>query len=310
MKRFLFIVIIRIWFVLPLSVCGQDTYYLTFMLEDDFLHYNGHGTDRYYSGGLHLGVSCLRDGLVPSVHRLFLQQKIFTPTDISKTAVQYSDYPYAGLMYLQYNYSRYSRDKKYGITLKNAVGTTGKSSFAEPFQKEFHRWIGYKKPLGWANAREMGILVQTEAEGWYRLANDPWASWYGFAGMEAGTLFSRMHVGNHIQFGWRASSGIDHILGIGSPSKSKKVVLYAFFSPRLSFVVKNKLLSTGLEANPLSLSGAEAIRISPLLLQTSTGLFFQSRACSLRLAQHFNTREFAAARTHTFGEITLIFTMP
>jgi hypothetical protein len=278
-----------------------------YRLEDDFLHYNGHGSDRYYTGGMALGISTVKYKSGIQWNRWLIQQRVFTPTDITKPEVQYRDYPYAGLLYGEFSHARIDSTGKFGCSYRMGIGASGKNSLAAPFQKEFHRWIDYKRPMGWDHVVEAGIVCQLEGTAFARIANDPWASWFGFGTAEAGTIFSSLTAGTSIQFGYGGGHLPVHFFPGMSAKTSKKWRFYAFFVPRLSWIIKNKILSQGLLANPLVINGEEGISISPFVLQTSTGLYLDVFPVSLRLAQHYNTKEFAKARPHTFGEISLFY---
>lgn len=286
---------------------GQTSQAVYFGLEDDFLHYNGHGSDRYYTGGLSLGWMRMQQNKGFVIWQGSLNQKVFTPTDISKTVVQYEDYPYAGLLYGHISHDLFHSEFKYGWGWTMAGGTTGRNSFAAPFQQEIHRWIGYKRPQGWAHIVEAGILAQGNVRGWYRLADDSWASVYGFSMVEAGTLFSSVTLGTTIQFGHRAKSSLDHLFPVLSRKGRKTLKLYAFCIPSIKWVLHNAILEEGLVTNPLTSNIRNDIALTPLLLQSSIGLFIHIASWSVRVVQHSNTREFRGARPHTFGEVTVFY---
>jgi len=306
MFRVVFISLI-LFLLLGSPLSGQRRMTAFYRLEDDFLHYNGHGTDRYYTGGMALGLSTVAQKGKIRWNRGLIQQKIYTPVDITRSEIQYGDYPYAGLLYGEFSHVRIDSAGKSGWSCRISLGVSGKNSLAAPFQKEFHRWIGYKRPMGWDHVVEAGPVCQAEASAFVRIADDPWGSWFVFGSGEGGTIFSSLTAGTSLQFGFRGGRFPEHLFPGIQVDGRKKWRLYAFFSPRLSWVIRNQLLSKGLIANPLVINSEREIAISSFVLQTSTGLFLDVFPISLRLAQHYNTKAFVKARSHTYGEISLFY---
>lgn len=91
-------------------------------------------------------------------------QLMYTPSDITVSAPQPDDRPWAGLLY-------YAQDNIFVAPTDDVltrftfqVGAMGKASLAEQAQKAVHKVINSKTPMGWSNQAEseLGVLLGVE----------------------------------------------------------------------------------------------------------------------------------------------------
>lgn len=134
---------------------------LQLFVENDMLA----RTDRYYTNGLKLGVGIPFDLLqMPAaevlraidpdggadIHvGLFVGQNMYTPRDITVTAAQPHDRPWAAWLYLG-GVAQRARGNRLD-TVEFDVGMVGPAALGEPVQKAWHRLVDTRTPRGWQN---------------------------------------------------------------------------------------------------------------------------------------------------------------
>jgi lipid A 3-O-deacylase len=120
-----------------------------------------------------------------------LGQLIYTPSDITLSAPQPLDRPWAGLLYVEQVYALLSADQRTLTTLSVEAGVTGPASLSEQTQRLVHRVTSSRPPQGWDNqiggslalmasveqrnafaplSAELGGNVQLRAASYWRLA--------------------------------------------------------------------------------------------------------------------------------------------
>lgn len=301
-----YVLVLFFFFFLPSAAFGQDRFSAFFDFQDDFLHFRGHGTDRYYSGGLSLGLSCDIPGSQRKIHVFSINQRIFTPSDIAQTALIPGDYPYQGLLYFSFTQHRFIRDSRiFGWTA--SAGTTGPYAWAGEFQSEFHRWIGYKKPLGWDNVVSLGHYLQ----GAVSVRQSVFSNSRFFIGArgtaEIGTVFNRMGIAAEIKLGSDILPFLEHSFFQIPWKSTKNFQLQVFVIPSVDFVVHNRLLEEGLLHDATDPNGLKAIQVKSWVGSLSTGIQACFGRFSVLAVQHANTREFSAAKSHQFGQVMFLY---
>lgn len=293
-------------FIATVTLTAQIKFTPFFDFQDDFLHFRGHGTDRYYSGGLSLGLSCDLDGPQRRIHVFSINQRIFTPSDISQTAIIPGDYPYQGLLYLSFTQHRFITGGRI-FSWSAAAGTTGPYAWAKEFQSEFHRWIAYQKPLGWDNVVSLGHYLQATASIREPLYNNNWLFVGAGANAEFGSVFNRLGISAEVKLGNQTSPFLEHALHLIPGARSNGFQMHFFAVPALDFVVYNRLLEAGLVQDVNDPHGLEAIRVAPWVGRFSAGFHFRFGRFSIVAAQHAQTREFAGAKSHYFGQVMFLY---
>jgi hypothetical protein len=143
---------------------GRDQGTFTFSFENDVL--GPDETDRHYSNGLlfsyQTGENQVWDWLDGWARRhyfpdpevrlhasLDLGQNLYTPENISSTALVLDDRPYAGWLHVDLGLVGLTDEVL--RTLQLSLGMVGPVAGGEPVQKWFHRVIGSPEPRGWHN---------------------------------------------------------------------------------------------------------------------------------------------------------------
>lgn len=141
-------------------------------------------TDRFYTNGVQLSTKhttdhrgtfmrsttsvmchwfgCDAGTALTSQHNL--GQLIFTPRDITRSAAQPEDRPWAGFLYYEKIYTFTSNDQQSITTITGQIGATGPLSQAESAQKSIHRLLDRPRPMGWHNqiGNSFGVNVTVE----------------------------------------------------------------------------------------------------------------------------------------------------
>lgn len=154
-----------------------DTGFWSVQLENDLW---GSNDDRFYTHGTEVSYLSIEQppgwlqslaATLPfylqgeiSFHGYSIGQKIFTPEDISQTALITDDRPYAGWLFFETGIGHLKEDRgdrERVNALLLTVGIVGRSALAESMQREVHRIFKADKPQGWDNQLhdELGINV-------------------------------------------------------------------------------------------------------------------------------------------------------
>ena len=193
----------------------------TLLVENDVFT----GTDRHYTNGLRLSYLSRQDD-VPDYIRKFaaampfvdpgarlragyaLGHNIYTPNNISATALVPDERPYAGYLYAGMAVVA-EGDSIIGDTLDTwelDIGIVGPSALGEEIQNNFHRAIGSPEAQGWANQlKDEPVLSLTHERKWRHLWRHP-RTGLGFditphVGGSIGNLATYLHLGATVRLG-------------------------------------------------------------------------------------------------------------
>jgi hypothetical protein len=159
---------------------------VTLTLDNDFFC----GFDRHYTNGIQVAVlsefaslpQVLRSlhpfgSSVDDQFTFAVGQRIYTPSDKSRSSPDPTDRPYAGWLYALAEFQR-RRDEELDHFMVS-VGMVGPASFAHQTQDLVHHLIGEGRPHGWRAQihDEPGLLLAYE-RAWLRTASGTlaWAS--------------------------------------------------------------------------------------------------------------------------------------
>lgn len=183
-------------------------------IENDMLA----GTDRYYSNGIKLGGGIPFETLQLPAHQIlrhlvdqadaahlgfFLGQNLYTPRDITLSAAQPGDRPWAAWLYLG-GVAQRMKDNRLD-TVELDLGMVGPAALGEAVQSRWHRLIGSPRPMGWDNQLPNEPALQIAYLGKQRqrvggLEIIP------HAGITLGTVSTLARLGGIVRFG-HAMSG-------------------------------------------------------------------------------------------------------
>lgn len=155
----------------------DPTRIFTFQVENDALA----GTDRYYTSGLHLGLTLPTDQVPDPLARLGqvlfgggqqrialgLTQPLFTPRDTQISPPDPNDRPYAGL--LLGDMALLQDTDQTRSALDFAIGVIGPAALGEEVQNGFHHFLGQTTNKGWDFQLPNQPVVEFTAERIWRM---------------------------------------------------------------------------------------------------------------------------------------------
>ncbi|MBK1726955.1 lipid A deacylase LpxR family protein, partial [Halorhodospira neutriphila] len=179
----------------PAADGGQEATFTALTLENDWL--TAAGADRWYTGGIKLSwateerppprwlqrAGALAPGLAVGAGALWgisLEQRTFTPADITDPALPPADRPYAGWLNLSLEIAERSPASLGRLRL--GIGITGEPSLARQNQEATHDLLDSDEPVGWG--------TQLPAEPTFQVAYD--RQWLLCRGLLAGPLAYRL----------------------------------------------------------------------------------------------------------------------
>ena len=292
---FLFYGVVAVW--------AQVNTFLGVTVQNDFLNYRGHGTDRYYTGGNQLDYFLFDEKSRFSHHHISFVQQLYTPADLRDTLVRSLDYPYAGLLFLSYRIQHRPTASKTLWALSSSWGYSGRRAGARRTQQLLHRVIGDEIPQGWEHIVENGFFWQTAV-----LAGQPVFSFSTsrilvYQAIDWGLLFQRIRWGVQVLYnpmGWPMGS-------FPLFQKTKQVLskrgVTLFTTPTITWVIRNRLL----EGRPVTavMSPEERRSINKQLVGLEFGIGFTTALGNIQFVQYLQQAEFSQAEPHAYGEITI-----
>lgn len=302
MKRILLSVIVL--FVNNLQ--AQQGLWLQIRTENDFFNYRGKITDRYYTSGSRIGLTFSDRKKTGHLHSVSLNQKIYTPSDITNPAIRPDDHPYNGLLYVSYAQHRLAANGLRAISAELSFGSTGAGSYAGETQTGFHKLIRDKEPRGWDQVLELGALLQLRVDFRQALLQQKGLSVSVRKSFQAGTICNRLGFATEIKFGKDGFRFLREDLQYWPESK-KQAGWYFFWVPAMEYAHRNRML----DVRPLlEKTDSRSVSVSLLvpehiIFRSAAGISIYKRTFALTLAQHFSSREFKQGNHHAYGMISL-----
>ena len=277
---------------------GQNVIYLD--AQNDFLNYKGHGTDKYFTGGISFGGMIHLKNNKTHYFSIALTQKIYTPSNIRLLPEELNplDYPYAGLTYLSLGYLIFNETNTSYTKGIFSWGNNGSSSGANLLQRELHKIIGDRMPMGWSSQLELGNFMQTLIEHTHSFLEINWLKVNANASINIGSIFNNFSLAMEFKIDRSKDSFIEFFSKKINTSSKPHISIWA--KPKLEFVLNNRLL----QSNP-NLSVISSRNINKFIYHSSVGISFQLKKFFISLIQHHNTPEFKTAMPHAFGEIAI-----
>lgn len=287
-----------------LSVWAQVGAFMGVTVQNDFLNYRGHGTDRYYTGGHQVSLLFCKSRRVFSHHQVAVTQQLFTPDNLQDTALRNYDYPYAGLLFATYRIQHRAFTSKTLFSISSSCGYSGRRSGARQTQQFLHRAIGDEIPLGWEHIVENGPFVQFELLLGQPLLSMSVATAMLCQSIEVGSLFQRVRWGLSIMAGAAAMPLGSFALFTKQRHSVKKVTTGIFITPTITRVFKNQLLQGSLQM------GSDHSRtLNQQLAGLEFGLQLRLKRTTIHFTQYLFEREFEQAAPHAFGELGIVFSL-
>lgn len=320
----------------PLKAQQQENTRLFRLYEDnDFLNWRGKGTDDAYTNGTRLDVFYTKshpsrfivDRNMPtagdSAINVFgwgLMQVMFTPQDITQTAWQPNDYPYAGGLFATHSLYSYNPRKKYSYQTELLLGVMGPASFAKEAQIFMHRLIHYKRPMGWDNQLgndpliNIGFTAEKQFAG-YRHAVEV----IGGAQVYYGTLMNGVSVYPLIRIGKMQPYFNGYLSQFGTAKQNgtarrgHRLQAYFIIKPEAQLIFTNALLEGGMfssnthEVNGKEVANKPANDLQQVVFSLNFGAVVSAGRFSISFIQNSSTAQMKGSYSHEVGNLSMYY---
>ena len=300
----------------------------SFVLENDLF---GSGTDRHYTNGFQISyisdtyhpewIDKIAD-LVPFYRSsdsvrfgVAFGQSIFTPTDISETALIVDDRPYAGWLYTTFSLTSDARvigqdntRYRYANALDITVGIVGPSAKAEETQTSVHQWVDTTTPRGWDNQLkdELGLNIAYTRLWQYRLSRHTDIT--PQAGFSVGNVYTFANAGLMVRLG--NSLGND----FGPPLIRPSAVGSSYFTPKTSVEwylfagISGRYVERDIFLDGNTNKASHSVEKKDWVGDIQIGGVINIGDIQLSLTQIYRTREFERQKeTNRFGAINIVW---
>jgi hypothetical protein len=312
----------RTFFVLLLllgvDALAQNKFGVHLCFQNDYINYRFSGTDRYYTGGIGLGVSVEHKNKKHFLHSLLFDQKIFTPKNTDEKNRVPNDYPYGSLLFTTYSITKVSAGEKGLLKAGFSFGTTGKDAGGELFQNFVHQLVNDRFSEGWNNEVLLGNYFQFLFSAQQFAWKNSFSTLSFFTDNNVGKIYNVLNIGLEYKIGDASFCFLEH-RSLLSP-KNQKRVFYFFIRPYTTFVFKNKLLESGLalgknRIGPRTEMYAEQLNTSADFVElikrrtahAEAGFCLGGKHFLFEISQHFQSPEFTGQEPHEFGEISVLY---
>ncbi len=313
----------------PLQVYAKDEVIFSAQVENDIFA----GTDRNFTNGLRLSLTYVPDESPNPIHDLLysfplhrqkpddygqrwasvtLGHSMFTPGDLSSTALIPSDRPYAGWLYVGAGIT--VEDEHHQHNLELDVGVVGEISGAEAVQTWWHDQFGFPEPRGWDNQidNEPGFVLYYHQAWKERHMLDMFGLEFDTAphiGGALGTIFTYANIGATLRI------GNDLSRDFGAPPRiapslpgSDRFASQPGFAWYLFAGVDGRLVARNIFLDGNTFQSSHSVDKKPFVGDAQVGLVLAYGAARLAITRVFRSDEFdTQVGGHEFGSVTLSF---
>ena len=313
---------------LPFSgLCQEKKYTSSFLFkfDNDYLNIKMKGSDRFYTCGILLEYTSQvkrrtifdRIAIAPSdssfrIRTISLDHQTYTPKHIGNSKVQIGDYPYAGLIVI--NYGNKFLEKDYSFTSILTLGIQGKAALSCEVQSFLHQKVFHSNtPLGWKYQLPNDIAMCYTFSFDKRIFAVQHAEVLGNATLQVGTLHNTFSLGGYFRFGRFYSFFDPRSLLFTRDKRSVKRQVYITIEPYLKFVQGNSLLEGGPTNSPGPAWGKPGSKyyhinrdqMERIVYGYSWALCYVSRWFSVAFQQHLQSAEIKGLPAHEYASVKL-----
>lgn len=296
---------------------------LTLNLENDLF---GSGNDRHYTHGGEIGYvsdTYQPSWLLKTASKLpfyettaetrvswVLGQKMFTPSDLTRSDLIVDDRPYAGWLYTGIGLIT---DDRTGVRhldkLELLVGTTGPDSGAESTQRQVHQITDSQPPRGWDNQLDDEVTVDVIYQRqWTLPIIDNYIDVVPLVGFDIGTAVRYVNTGLTFRIGSGTNSDYGPPLirpsspGSGYFRSEQAFYWYLFAGVNGRYVEHNLFLEGNSDGN------SHGVDIEPWVGDVQLGAVMGAGNWRLTLTNIARTREFKIQNeADEFGSIAISY---
>ncbi len=296
----------------------------TASLENDIFT----GTDRHYTNGVRLAFLSAENNIPPWLERganalpliskqghkrwhFALGQSMFTPEDITDTALQPTERPYAGWLYGSIGVISDTGNQLDNIQL--TVGMVGPASGAAHTQRFVHDVIDSPDPKGWSHQlhNEPGVMLTMERKwrGIYEFSPFGWAADITpSVGASIGNIYTHASTGAVVRFGYDLPSDY------GPPLIRPSLPGSDFFIPQKDFSwylfagVEGRAVARNIFLDGNTWEDSHSVDKYPLVGGLQAGIAFTIYDTRIAYTHIIRTKEFhGQQRNDEFGAITVSY---
>jgi lipid A 3-O-deacylase len=327
------------------DVFDDRSKYIKFSWANDALKVRGI-TDRYFTNGNVLEYFYLPTNPA-SYERLFLRMpktptrnnnfavslssNMYTPTDITMSAIDSTDRPYAG--WLSLGVKCISNELKSGerLTTEYSLGIIGEHAFQKEIQTWFHQQIDSDRPEGWGNQirDDIALNVRVDYEKGLLRPNKN-IEVIGLVEANVGTVTNYMGLGSTIRIGSFNDYFLNELGVRTDPDSEKyrqykehtdnfksriffpenlrrKIQCFAFIKSSARVVIDNSLLEGGVINWNKSPYRIDSDKIKRFYFNAEFGVQFVWNRLGIVYSQLLRTAEFEGAFDSRWGSATIIY---
>lgn len=306
------LLIIALWYVFRVDsqqVVNQKLYKLgwdndVFMMTD---HYYSQGLSFYFYNPLikHNPINLIL--LKPKqydrvVYGFMMDQRTYTPKDISSELVQFNDRPYAGVLVFTSKSIAADLDNGWMYTSDLDLGVMGPASGAGQVQYRYHDLTNNQLPNGWVYQQYNWPIINYNFEASKEIYSAKSFELYGKGKARIGTL----HDDATVSIMLRAGKMQSYIESLSLPFSSNENSWQMYFAaePSVSYVAYNGTMQGGWHRNP-KIHYLEYSDLSPVIARVRTGLGMIYKSFGLSFDIYYNTKEFKTGSDHWFHSTRL-----
>ncbi len=302
-----------LWFVAPGELKSQSASYSLKVDNDIFNLFNQ--TDRYYTSGIsalafhqNLNKSPVNTLLIGNGEQensrltgIFITQRIYTPTDIYTDALLKGDRPYAS--YLLVGQQLISVNSSFNYRIKSGIGLglLGKFSGGESLQNFIHGLTPHSENAnGWQHQIKHDFLIDYSLQLEKGLVNLSGLQLNSLGKIQVGTLVNRADIGVEIHSGLFEDYFSKPLINSGSRNFSIRF----FGNVNLAYVFYDATLQGGL-VNSTNVYAINSKQLTKERINYQFGLQLSVKQFVLLVGRTWETHEFAGAKDHAWGYITI-----
>lgn len=269
-------------------------------------------TDYYYTNGLRfefyfpfLESNPVNYILLPSsdnslkYYGLTLTQDLYTPTEVTDTALLKADRPYAAYILLGSEKVSYDRLKKLRIYSSLELGIIGESAMGRQTQNGIHDWLPTTSTLfNWLNQIKDDFAINYTIEIEKGFWDGSWFNINGIASTKLGSPYTYLDVG----FAGRLGKYDQDYHPDFAMSSNMDWQAYLFTDLRGRFVLYNATLQGGLFNNNSIYTVDD---IEHLVGEFSVGITALYHYVKLDFGIHHITPEFEGGKQHRYGYLNI-----
>lgn len=273
-------------------------------------------TDHYYTQGLSFStyapffkqnpvnlILLKPKGYNKVLYGFAVDQRTYTPKDISSDQIQFNDRPYAGVLVFTSKSSAANTSNKLLFKSELDIGVMGPASGAGQVQYHYHNLTNNPLPNGWNYQQYNWPIVNYNVGVTQELFSNKNIEGYGLGNVRLGTLHNDVSVGALFRFGM-----MNHYvesLGLHLPSMDGKNWQYfVAIEPSVRIVGYNATMQGGWYRNPkIHYIDFDEMNLAVGRLKTGFSLMYKTFGLSFDVI--YNTKEFKDGSSHWYNSTRL-----